>query len=95
MPEYSVVGVDLAGVLHRPTGMCLLKNMDADTMLVYADESILGIIDEEKPNLVTIDAPLTLPPGRKSIHQNNSISALVIWSSGEEKFVSFRSRSDR
>jgi predicted nuclease with RNAse H fold len=71
MTEYSVVGVDLAGVPHRPTGMCLLKNMDAQTMLAYADESILGIIDGEKPNLVTIDAPLALPPGRKSIHQKN------------------------
>ncbi len=71
MTEYRVVGVDLAGVPHRPTGICLLKNMSAQTMLAYSDESILGIIDREKPNLVTIDAPLSLPPGRKSIHQKN------------------------
>jgi predicted nuclease with RNAse H fold len=71
MSEYSVVGVDLAGVPHRPTGICLLRNRDALTKLVYADDEILGFIDREKPDLVTIDAPLSLPPGRKSIHQRN------------------------
>jgi predicted nuclease with RNAse H fold len=69
--EYSVVGVDLAGVPHRPTGICLLRNWDAQTELVYADDAIFGVIDREKPDLVTIDAPLSLPPGRKSIHQRN------------------------
>jgi predicted nuclease with RNAse H fold len=40
-------------------------------MLAYTDDDILGIIDREKPNIVTVDAPLTLPPGRQSIHQRN------------------------
>lgn len=71
MSEYSVVGVDLAGVSHRPTGMCILREMDARTMLAYTDEEILSVIDREKPDLVTIDAPLVLPPGRKSIQQRN------------------------
>jgi len=71
MSEYAVVGVDLAGVSHRPTGMCILREMDARTMLAYTDEEILSVIDREKPDLVTIDAPLALPPGRKSIQQRN------------------------
>jgi predicted nuclease with RNAse H fold len=71
MPEFSIVGVDLAGVPHRPTGMCILREMDARTMLAYTDEEILSVIDREKPDLVTIDAPLALPPGRKSIQQRN------------------------
>ena len=48
MSEYSVVGVDLAGVSHRPTGICLLRSGAAQTKIVYADEEILGIIDKEK-----------------------------------------------
>jgi hypothetical protein len=45
--------------------------MDAQTLLAYTDDDILRIVDGEKPNLVTVDAPLALPPGRKSIHQRN------------------------
>lgn len=71
MSKFTVVGVDLAGVPHRPTGMCILKEWDAQTMLTYTDDDILSVIDREKPNLVTVDAPLALPPGRKSIHQRN------------------------
>jgi predicted nuclease with RNAse H fold len=71
MPKFSVIGVDLAGVPRRPTGICILTHGDAQTCLAYMDEDILSIIDREKPNLVTIDAPLVLPPGRKSIHQRN------------------------
>ena len=71
MPKILVVGVDLAGVPHRPTGMCILKNGDVQTMLAYADDDILSIIDRENPDLVTVDAPLALPPGRQSIHERN------------------------
>ena len=67
MPEFIVLGIDLAGVPHRPTGMCLLSEMEARTMLVYTDEDIMRAICREKPKLVTVDAPLELPPGRKSI----------------------------
>jgi predicted nuclease with RNAse H fold len=51
--------------------MCILRNGDTQTCLTYTDEDILSIIFREKPNLVTIDAPLVLPPGRRSIHQRN------------------------
>ena len=71
MSAYSVVGVDLAGVPHRPTGLCFLIGTAAQTMLAYTDDEILGAVCGEEPNLVTIDAPLTLPPGRKTIHQRN------------------------
>lgn len=71
MPKFSVAGVDLAGVPHRPTGICILREMDTRTMLAYTDEEILSAVDRDNPNLVTVDAPLTLPPGRKSIHQKN------------------------
>jgi predicted nuclease with RNAse H fold len=71
MKEFSVTGIDLAGVPHRPTGICYLKNMRARTALIHSDDDILRAIDRENPNLVTVDAPLSLPPGRMSIHQKN------------------------
>ncbi len=69
MKSFLVVGVDLAGVPHRPTGMCILEESRAKTSLLYTDEDILSFVRQEKPDLVAIDAPLTLPPGRKSIEE--------------------------
>jgi predicted nuclease with RNAse H fold len=69
MKNYLIAGVDLAGVSHRPTGMCILKGLRAKTSLLYTDQDILSCIQKEKPDLVVIDAPLTLPPGRKSIDE--------------------------
>jgi predicted nuclease with RNAse H fold len=66
-----VLGIDLAGVPHRPTGVCLLREGKAKTGLLYSDKDILEVIEKERPALVTIDAPLSLPPGRESIHQRN------------------------
>jgi predicted nuclease with RNAse H fold len=69
----SIVGLDLAGVESRPTGLCILKGMKAETSLVYKDEEVLKRIEESKPRIVAIDAPLSLPPGRESIEQRTDI----------------------
>ncbi len=63
-----IVGIDLAGSPRRPTGLCILNGMKARTQVVYRDEEILSIVDQAKPDLVPIDAPLSLPHGRKTIH---------------------------
>ena len=69
----SIVGVDLAGVESRPTGLCVLKYMKAETSLVYKDEEVLKRIEESKPKIVAIDAPLSLPAGRESIEQRTNV----------------------
>ena len=69
--SYTVAGIDLAGVSHRPSGCCLLDGLKADTKLLYTDEEIIDWVRKEKPELIAIDAPLTLPPGRKSIDERN------------------------
>jgi hypothetical protein len=69
----SIVGVDLAGVESRPTGLCVLKDMKAETSLVYKDEEVLKRIEESKPKIVAIDAPLSLPAGRESIEQRTNV----------------------
>ncbi len=67
------VGLDLAGVETRPTGFCRLIGMEAATSLVYTDQEILRIIGEAKPLVVAIDAPLSLPPGRKSLEERTGV----------------------
>jgi len=66
-----VLGLDLAGSPRRPTGACRLAEGLARTRLLYEDDEILSFVLEERPALVAIDAPLKLPPGRRSIHDRN------------------------
>lgn len=62
------MGVDLAGSVRRATGVCILRGMTARAYVAHSDEEILDAIERAKPELVPIDAPLSLPPGRKTIH---------------------------
>ena len=66
--ELVVVGIDLAGSSQRPTGVCVLQGLKAVTTLVFGDAEILEVTCSVKPDLVLIDAPLSLPPGRATIH---------------------------
>jgi uncharacterized protein len=67
-----VVGLDLAGVQTRPTGYCKLTDMTAETAILFTDEEILAKVQETQPKIVAIDAPLSLPLGRKSIEERNT-----------------------
>ncbi len=67
----SIIGLDLAGVEARPTGYCKLLGRKVETALIYTDSEILSRIREIKPKIVAIDAPLSLPPGRKSLNERN------------------------
>ncbi|MEN6336165.1 MAG: DUF429 domain-containing protein, partial [Phycisphaerales bacterium] len=66
-----VVGVDLAGSPRRPTGVCILRGLKARTHVAFADDQILDLIDQAKPDLVPIDAPLSLPGTRTTIHDRS------------------------
>lgn len=68
-----VVGLDLAGSPARPTGFCIFRGMRAETRVVYSDEEIIKDIEEVKPEIIAIDAPLSLPDGRKSIEDRNNV----------------------
>jgi hypothetical protein len=64
----KVVGIDLAGSPKRHTGISTLKkdNITSYT-IVHTDQEIINYVEKENPAIVAIDAPLNLPPGRKSI----------------------------
>jgi uncharacterized protein len=68
----KVVGIDLAGSPKRSTGICTLKkdNLTFCT-IVHTDQEIINYIEKENPTLIAVDAPLNLPPGRKSIEDKN------------------------
>jgi predicted nuclease with RNAse H fold len=69
--DMLIVGLDLAGVETRPTGFCLLVGMQGETCLVHTNIEILQRIEETKPEIVAIDAPLSLPPGRRTIEDRS------------------------
>jgi len=71
MKRIVVASLDLAGSRERPTGACLLRGSRAKTALLYADEAVLDFVRAGRPDLVTIDAPLNLPPGRRAIADHN------------------------
>jgi len=39
--------------------------------IIHTDEEIFDYVEKEKPALIAIDAPLNLPPGRKSMEDKN------------------------
>jgi predicted nuclease with RNAse H fold len=63
-----ILGIDLAGSPRRPTGLCTLRGLHAETRIAFSDEEILEAVRRAQPALVPIDAPLSLPKGRRTIH---------------------------
>ena len=68
------IGIDLAGVESRPTGLCIMDGLlYSSTSLLYTDDEILNKTLECAPDVVAIDAPLALPRGRKSLTRKSKI----------------------
>lgn len=74
MAKYTplvVTGIDLTGSPRRPTGLCVLHDLTAETHVVFSDDDILNFVMETRPALIPIDAPLSLPNGRLTIHDRS------------------------
>jgi predicted nuclease with RNAse H fold len=71
MKPLVVLGLDLAGSPGRPTGACTLRALEAETALLFDDDEIMAWAEAARPDLVTVDAPLNLPPGRTSFEDRN------------------------
>jgi uncharacterized protein YprB with RNaseH-like and TPR domain/predicted nuclease with RNAse H fold/dephospho-CoA kinase len=63
----KVVGIDLTGSEARPTGWCLLDGNLATTRQLRTDQELADQTVDARPDLVSIDSPLSLPKGRKSV----------------------------
>ncbi|MDI6642586.1 MAG: DUF429 domain-containing protein [Candidatus Hodarchaeaceae archaeon] len=57
----KVIGIDLAGLATNPSGFAILVGRTFKTQLIYSDEQMIELCVKEKPDLVAIDAPLSLP----------------------------------
>ena len=64
----KIVGIDLAGMDKNKTGFCALtcsenKELDkvAKVKLMHTDAEILLAVEQENPDLICIDAPLSAP----------------------------------
>jgi hypothetical protein len=67
-----IVGVDLAGSEKRNTGFCVMDfNLNCKTKVLHTDDEIIGEILKLKPKIVSIDAPLSIPKGRKNLEDRN------------------------
>lgn len=66
-----IVGIDLAGSPKRPTGLCVLRDLMAETRVALSDDEILNFVQETRPIVVPVDAPLSLPKGRRTIHDRS------------------------
>ena len=69
--DFRVVGIDLTGSEKRASGWCLLDNEKAETRCLSTDDEIINETIKCKPKLVSIDSPLTIPFGRKSVHDDD------------------------
>jgi predicted nuclease with RNAse H fold len=70
----KILGIDLAGSEKRKTGICILnEKLIANSFFVFSDKEILDLIEKEKPDLIAIDAPLSLPKRRKSLKRKSKI----------------------
>ena len=70
--KFKVIGIDLSGSEKSNTGICISANKVLDVFCVKEDKEILEAIPEDV-KIVAIDAPLSLPFGRKSIYEKNNI----------------------
>lgn len=68
----TVVGLDLAGSSRRNTGCCIYHSPRHLTTSVLGDDaSIEAAVGAAHPDLVVIDAPLSLPRGRRTIEDRS------------------------
>lgn len=67
-----VVGIDLAGSPKRNTGICTLKGKTIVSFAtLFSDAEITEYAKHARPEIIAIDAPLNLPPGRKTLEDRN------------------------
>jgi predicted nuclease with RNAse H fold len=55
------IGIDLSGRPANPSGFALLSGRTLTTRHVYSDGEMIELCAKEKPAIVSIDAPLSLP----------------------------------
>lgn len=63
----KAIGIDLTGSEEKPSGCCVLENNVAYTCMLKSDQEIIDYVLANKPMVVSIDSPLSLPHGRVKV----------------------------
>jgi hypothetical protein len=67
-----VIGIDLAGSPKRNTGIAAMRGRKVlRYATIHEDDAIIEFVEAVRPQLIVIDAPLHLPPGRKTLDDRN------------------------
>ncbi|MEM5766304.1 MAG: DUF429 domain-containing protein [Candidatus Aenigmatarchaeota archaeon] len=68
-----IVGIDLAGSEKRVTGFCFIdENLNCETIALHSDKEIVKETLKRDPDIISIDAPLCLPKGRKTLENKGA-----------------------
>ena len=70
-----IVGIDLTGSERRGSGWCLLNGAVAEISTKFTDDEMFDAVVAARPDLVSIDSPLSLPFGRNSVSDNDPTRA--------------------
>jgi uncharacterized protein YprB with RNaseH-like and TPR domain/predicted nuclease with RNAse H fold len=63
IPAPTIVGIDLTGSERRATGWAVLRGAQAETKIIITDEDLVRETLAAKPDIVSIDSPLSVPEG--------------------------------
>lgn len=67
LSDFRIVGIDLTGSEKRASGWCLLTGREAEVDSKLSDAELIEATVNVSPHLVSIDSPLCLPAGRRSV----------------------------
>lgn len=60
----KIIGIDLAGKEENPSGFCILDDHQIVLKTLYSNAEIIKGVKIVNPQVIAIDAPLSLPAGR-------------------------------
>ncbi|OGA01032.1 MAG: hypothetical protein A3I00_06485 [Betaproteobacteria bacterium RIFCSPLOWO2_02_FULL_64_12] len=66
-PALRIVGIDLTGSEKRASGWCQLIGREAETRLLHSDDDLIRATLDVRPDVISIDSPLSLPRGRTRV----------------------------
>lgn len=73
--DVTVVGIDLSGGPKSITGWSSIRGSDSATKPMRTDEEIIEATLAARPDIVSIDAPLSLPSGRLRVDDDDPTRA--------------------
>jgi uncharacterized protein YprB with RNaseH-like and TPR domain/predicted nuclease with RNAse H fold/dephospho-CoA kinase len=71
LSTFRVVGLDITGSESKPSGWCLSEGKYVKTKRLLTDLEIIEATVATKPDLISIDSPLSLPKGRLTVDDND------------------------